>query len=75
MASNDPQGPQQLGYYFALSQVGMEMVVPIGAGVLLDRWLDWQPWGVVGGAAFGFFVGIAHLVVLSRRNDETTKKH
>lgn len=58
------QDPKQLGFYFALSQVGMEMVVPVAAGALLDHFLQWAPWGTIVGAVFGLVGGMAHLIVL-----------
>ena len=69
-----PPDPKQLGYFFALAQVGLEMVVPVGVGLLLDNYLDWRPWGVIGGAILGLFAGLAHLAVLSQRYDKTVSK-
>jgi F0F1-type ATP synthase assembly protein I len=59
-----------MGHYLTVAQVGLEMVAPIGVGLLLDHWLDWAPWGVVGGAVFGLVGGVAHLVRLMNRRDE-----
>ena len=56
--------PRELGFYFALSQVGMEMVVPVGAGAALDHYLGWAPWGTIVGALLGLGVGMAHLILL-----------
>jgi F0F1-type ATP synthase assembly protein I len=58
------QSPKQreLSRYVALGQVGLEMVSPIVAGVLLDRWLGWTPWLTVIGAVFGFGGGMVHLL-------------
>ena len=45
-----PENPLQskdLGFYFALGQVGLEMVVPIAVGVYLDDWLGWSPWATM----------------------------
>ena len=60
---------RELGRYYALAQVGLEMVVPIGVGMALDHYLGWTPWGVVVGAVLGLIVGITQLVHLSRRTD------
>ena len=68
----DPPGQgRELGYYFTLAQVGMEIVVPIGLGVFLDRsvW-NWAPWGLIGGAVLGFVGGLAHLIVLANRQQD-----
>ncbi len=69
-----PSGPsdsrREMGFYFALSQVGLEMVVPIGVGIALDRYLGWAPWGTVAGAVLGLVVGLVHLVVILNRHDQ-----
>jgi F0F1-type ATP synthase assembly protein I len=69
------KGPNShdLGHYFALAQVGLEMVVPIVVGLLLDNWLDWRPWGVVAGAVFGLVGGLAHLVQMLNRMEKKDK--
>ena len=61
------ESPRQLAYYFALSQVGFEMVAPIGLGYFLDWWLGIFPWMTIGGAILGLFGGLYHLVVMSKR--------
>ena len=66
MAENLPN-PRDLGRYFALAQVGLEMVAPIVLGLFLDSRLGWTPWGVVLGAVFGLVGGLWHLVVLLNR--------
>ena len=69
-----PSGPSdsrhEMGFYFSLSQVGLEMVVPVGVGIALDRYLQWSPWGVIGGAVAGLLVGFVHLVVVLNRHDQ-----
>ena len=62
-----PPDPSELRRYFALSQVGLEMVAPIGVGLALDYYLGWSPWGAVVGAVLGFVGGLAHLIVLVNR--------
>ncbi len=69
MSGNGPN-PRDMGRYFALAQVGLEMVVPIVVGLLLDSWLAWTPWGVVTGAGLGLVGGLAHLVHLLNRMDQ-----
>ncbi len=61
--------PKQMGYYFAISQVALEMVVPVVLGVLLDRYLNWTPWGMIFGAVLGLFGGLMHLITLVSRHD------
>ncbi|HEV8060762.1 MAG TPA: AtpZ/AtpI family protein [Gemmataceae bacterium] len=74
--SEDSPEPSKLAEYAALSQVGLEMVAPIGLGVLLDYWIGWGPWGVIGGAILGLVGGMAHLVSIlnTRSARETTKR-
>jgi F0F1-type ATP synthase assembly protein I len=60
---------KNLGYYIALAQVGMEMVIPIGIGAVLDYYLKWTPWGIVGGAVVGLIGGLSHLVAIMNREN------
>jgi F0F1-type ATP synthase assembly protein I len=69
--SERPPGSHELGHYLSLAQVGLEMVVPIGIGVLLDNNLGWRPWGAVGGAVLGLVGGLVHLVALQKRQDKS----
>jgi F0F1-type ATP synthase assembly protein I len=62
---------KEFGYYIALAQVGMEMAAPIGLGLVLDYYLKWAPWGVIGGAVVGLVGGFAHLVALVNRRDNS----
>jgi F0F1-type ATP synthase assembly protein I len=63
-----PQEPDRrtLGTYYAIAQVGLEMVVPVALGWWIDDKLGTSPWILVAGVILGFVVGITHLVVLSR---------
>jgi F0F1-type ATP synthase assembly protein I len=63
----DQEDPRQLGLYFAMAQVGFEMVVPIVAGVFLDNWWGTSPWMVALGAVLGLVGGLYHLIVLLNR--------
>jgi F0F1-type ATP synthase assembly protein I len=65
--SNKPLDPKELGYYFSLAQVGLEMIVPVVGGLMVEKYLGCQPWGVVGGAGLGLVVGLIHLVSMSNR--------
>jgi len=70
-----PVNPREFGYYLSVAQVGMEMAAPIGLGLILDHYLGWTPWGVVGGAVFGLVAGVAHLAMLAnRRTDSDSHK-
>jgi F0F1-type ATP synthase assembly protein I len=66
-------GPRELGFYFALAQVGMEMVAPLGVGILLDWYFGWRPWATVIGFVFGFVGGFLHLLVLLKRHEAEQK--
>jgi len=69
-----PVGPREYGLYVTIAQVGMEMAALVGIGLLLDHYLDWSPWGVVGGAVFGLVAGVAHLAILANRRDDADSK-
>jgi F0F1-type ATP synthase assembly protein I len=69
MPANLPD-PKDLGHYYSLAQVGLEMVVPVVAGLLLESSLGFRPWGVVVGAVLGFTMGLLHLVALLNRQDK-----
>jgi len=62
--------PKEVGYYFTIAQVGLEMVVPIALGLWLENLLGWQPWGVVGGAVLGLTGGLLHLLQLVKKQDD-----
>ena len=66
-----PVNPREYGLYLSVAQVGMEMAAPIGLGLVLDHFLGWSPWGVVGGAVFGLVAGVAHLAALVNRGADS----
>jgi F0F1-type ATP synthase assembly protein I len=61
--------PRDLGPYFNLAQVGVEMVAPIVLGVALDLVLGWLPWLTILGAVLGFVLGMLHLMTLLKKYD------
>jgi F0F1-type ATP synthase assembly protein I len=69
-----PLDPRELGRYFALAQVGLEMVAPVAVGAVLDHYLNWQPWGLVVGAVLGLITGIYHLVAISNQQNRRDRK-
>jgi F0F1-type ATP synthase assembly protein I len=74
--SNDPT-PRELGYYFALAQVGAEMALPALFGCWLDDWFGTTPWIVSIAAVVGFVAGLLHLIVLLKqkeREESSNKK-
>jgi len=58
---------KQLARYMELSQIGLEMVAPIGLGALLDHWMDWGPWAMIAGAILGLITGMTHLITFLNR--------
>jgi F0F1-type ATP synthase assembly protein I len=62
--------PKEVGRYFTISQVGMEMVAPIVLGLILDYQFGWMPWATVIGAVLGLVAGISHLVVISNQGQK-----
>jgi F0F1-type ATP synthase assembly protein I len=69
--ADTPVNPRDFQRWVSLAQVGMEMAAPIGVGLALDYFLGYAPWGVVGGAVVGLVGGLAHLVRLAHRPDES----
>jgi F0F1-type ATP synthase assembly protein I len=67
--SKGPQDSKELGFYFSLAQVGLEMVTPMGVGIFLDYSFGWKPWATVIGFVVGFIGGFAHLMVMVQRHD------
>ena len=63
--------PQEMGRYFALAQVGLEMVVPILGGLAIEYYVGGRPWGVIAGAALGLIGGFTHLIVLLNRQSDS----
>jgi F0F1-type ATP synthase assembly protein I len=66
MVKNPPDS-REVGSYFALAQIGLEMVAPIALGVYLDSTFGWGPWSVVTGAVLGLVGGLMHMVYLVKR--------
>jgi hypothetical protein len=69
MPAGPPPDSRELGFYFALAQIGLEMVAPLLLGVFLDAAFDWHPWATVSGALFGFIGGLTHLIMMVQRHD------
>jgi hypothetical protein len=69
MPENEPDR-RELGFYFALSQVGLEMVAPMCLGLWLDYKFDWMPWATVIGAVLGAVGGFTHMLVLLKQHEQ-----
>jgi F0F1-type ATP synthase assembly protein I len=63
-----------MGYAFALAQVGLEMVAPIGIGLLLDYYFGCLPWATVGGAVLGFVGGMTHLILMVKQHEAEERR-
>jgi F0F1-type ATP synthase assembly protein I len=63
-----------MGYYFALAQIGLEMVAPMGVGLGLDYYFNWTPWATVVGCLLGFVGGMVHLVLLVQQHDSEERR-
>lgn len=70
----DPKDQKNLSHYLAMSQAGLEMVVPIAIGLAVDYYCHSSPWGAVVGAAVGLGGGLTHLIYLSQRNIDDADK-
>lgn len=73
-----PEGPPpdstELGYYFTLAQVGVEMVAPLIVGLVIDYYLDSSPWFTISGVVFGFVGGILHIVHVTNQHDARLRR-
>jgi len=49
-----------------ISQIGMEMAVPVGLGIGVDFWLKTLPWFTIVGAILGPTLGFIHLLSIIR---------
>jgi F0F1-type ATP synthase assembly protein I len=68
--------PREMGYYAALAQIGLEMVLPAILGYYVDGWLGTTPWIMVAAAVFGFAASLIHLFAILRQKerDESSDK-
>ena len=53
-------------------QLAAGMLVFVGGGIAVDRWLGTTPWGVLAGACLGM-VGVLYMVVRFAREADATK--
>jgi F0F1-type ATP synthase assembly protein I len=71
---SQPPDAREQGYAFALAQIGVEMVAPLGVGLALDYYFGWGPWATVIGCVVGFVGGMAHLILLVRQHDAEERR-
>jgi F0F1-type ATP synthase assembly protein I len=69
-----PPDSRELGYYFALAQVGVEMVAPMIVGLVIDQYAATSPWFTIAGIMLGFVGGITHIVLLTSKHDAAMRK-
>ncbi len=69
-----PDSPDEAKYTFAMAQVGFEIVGSIGLGLVLDYYLGWQPWGIIGGTVLGFTGGMFHLITLANQQEAARRR-
>ena len=67
--TQQPPNSREMGYYFALAQVGLEMVAPMLVGIGLDYYFGWGPWATVIGLGLGFVGGMIHLIAMVKQHD------
>jgi F0F1-type ATP synthase assembly protein I len=72
--ARDKPSHREIGLYFALAQVGLEMVAPLGLGLVVDRYFGWTPWATIGGAVFGLVSGLTHLVAILNRYERARSR-
>jgi len=68
--AGEPFSDRDLGYYFALGQTGIEMVIPIALGAYLDSRFGWNPWATAAGAVLGLVGGLTHMLLMIKRHEE-----
>ena len=67
-------GMREAGPHLGLGlQIGASMAFFTGLGIVVDRWLDTSPWGVIVGASLGM-VGILFLVIRIANEGSSTSK-
>jgi F0F1-type ATP synthase assembly protein I len=74
MPDDGPPDAREQGIYFTLAQVGVEMVVPLIVGLVIDHYAAWGPWATLAGMVLGFVGGITHIVLLSNKQDAVLRK-
>jgi F0F1-type ATP synthase assembly protein I len=63
--------PRDVGFYYSLAQIGLEMVAPIGLGVVIDLYFNTLPWATIITAVLGPVAGFLHLISMLNRRQQT----
>jgi hypothetical protein len=58
-----------MGFYLQLAMTGVEMVVPIVLGSMLDARMGWGAWATLAGVILGMGGSLAHLLWILKRYD------
>jgi len=69
MPDKRPPDAREMGFNFTLAQVGVEMVVPLIVGLVIDRYANTSPWFTISGVILGFVGGVTHIVVLTNQQE------
>ena len=69
MPDEQPSERRELGLNLTLAQVGLEMVAPLVAGLMIDYFAGTLPWLTLAGIVFGFVGGITHIVALTNKQN------
>jgi F0F1-type ATP synthase assembly protein I len=69
MPEEQPHDQRELGLNLTLAQVGVEMVVPLIVGLVVDQYADTMPWFTISGVVLGFVGGIVHIVALTNKQE------
>jgi hypothetical protein len=59
---------REFGLSLAVTGVGLEMVVPIIAGIILDQQMGWSPWATLIGAGLGLAVSLMHIFWIHKQS-------
>jgi F0F1-type ATP synthase assembly protein I len=74
MPAEQPPDQRELGLNFTLAQVGVEMIAPLFAGLVLDHYAGTGPWLTIGGVVLGFVGGLTHIVMLTNRQEPSRRE-
>jgi F0F1-type ATP synthase assembly protein I len=65
----DPPDLKDISYYYALAQVGLEMVAPLLIGLAIDHYFGSMPWATVVSTVIGFVGGFIHLIMMLNQHE------
>jgi len=60
-------GPGATAFMGLGLSVGVSLAIMVGAGVLIDDWLHWAPFGLLVGLALGVFMAVLMVVATVRK--------